>query len=166
MLFQEYNIGVCKYLYNYITINLVALSKQSYYNKIDKLSKTFDSVFGPECRINMGKNAKFEEYLHKGKYLPYRRYYIRDYLAGAVLGIDHKFALQQNEQKMHTNINGLILFNKNKIDNYLKEFYFNLITDERKPPKHGVGYEEGFNDGKNLKIGESIDGLKPKAYIP
>ena len=62
----------------------------------------------------MGKNAKFEEYLHKGKYLPYRRYYIRDYLAGAVLGIDHKFALQQNEQKIHTNINGLILFNKNR----------------------------------------------------
>jgi len=159
------NIGVCKYLYNYITINLAALSKQSYYGKIDAYAKQADEKYGVAFRKNLGKDAKFEEFLHKNKYIPYRRYYIRDYLAGAVEGIDTKFAIQQREQSKQAGVNGLILFNKAKLDEYILQFHGKLFSDDSKVPKRGQGYNEGYSDGKNLRIGEGIDGLKAKAYI-
>lgn len=159
------NIGVCKYLFNFITINLVTLSKSSYYSELDRLN-TLLGINGDYCADNnITSIPEFEEHMHKGKYIPYRRYYIRDYLAGAVIGIDTKFARQQAEQSKAANVNGLILFNKEKINDYIKQFHPNLETEKSREKKRGKGFYEGYLGGLNLHIGEGLDGVKSKAEL-
>lgn len=152
------NIGVCKYLYNFISINLVVLSKKSYYNKLEELNNKLSEYYGYSFKDKLGK--LFEEYLHKNKFMPYRRYYIRDYLAGAVIGINTKFSLQQSQQSQEFGMSGLILFNAEKIKDYMNEFHSDVIYYGNKEIKRGLGYSEGYMDGCNLKIGEALEFTK------
>ena len=145
------NIGVCNYLYNFIRINLVTLSKISYYKEIETL------------RNKIGRNVS-EEFLHKNKLLPYRRYYIRDYLAGAVIGIGVKLKLQQ-EANSNKGLMGLMLCNKEEIVDYMNINYSNLETVDFKKIKRGKGYKEGYDGGLNLKIGEAIEADKVIGYL-
>lgn len=158
------NIGVCRYLYNFITINLIALSKTSYYGKVDEWDKKLSGRFTVEELAAQGYTS-FEEVLHKNKLLPYRRYYIRDYLAGAVQGIEAKFAEQQRRQREATNMNGLVLFNKEKLDQYMMEFHPYISVNKSKTIKRGQGYLEGYEGGYNMKIGEALDSNKEKSML-
>ena len=157
------NLDIVKYLYNFITINLTSLSKVSYYGKLEEWNVKLTKHYGYDVKAKYGK--QFEEVIHKNKYMPYRRYYIRDYLAGAVLGINAKMAFAQSEQSKNANINSVILFNKDKIDNYLVKHHPNLTTIKDKSVKRGQGYNEGYNDGYNLRVGEALGGVKENAEL-
>jgi hypothetical protein len=157
------NLDIVKYLYNFITINLSSLSKVSYYGKLEECNVKLTAHYGYDVKAKYGK--KFEEIIHKNKFMPYRRYYIRDYLAGAVIGINNKMAFAQSEQSKNTNINSVILFNKDKIDNYLVKYYPNLTKIKDKSIKRGQGYDEGYNDGYNLHIGDALGGVKDKVVL-
>jgi hypothetical protein len=149
------NINVCIYLYNFIRINLISLSKISYYTEIQSLEKRLSDNSGFSVSEHLGD--KLEEYLHKNKLLPYRRYYIRDYLAGAVSGINTKFFYEREKERDNQGMMSLIISNKADIDLYINDKYPNLTTEKIKKIKRCASYDKGFNDGKNLKIGESID---------
>ena len=96
--------------------------------------------------------------------LPYRRYYIRDYLAGAVIGIGVKLKLQQ-EANSNKGLMGLMLCNKEEIVDYMNINYSNLETVDFKKIKRGKGYKEGYDGGLNLKIGEAIEADKVIGYL-
>ena len=124
------NVGVCIYLYNFIRINLIMLSKVSYYTEMGEWNEKLSEHYGYNVGDHLGKG--FEEYLNKNKYMPYRRYYIRDYLAGAVQGIGTKFELQQQEQKKGAGMMDLILSNQDEIKDYIASAYPNLTTSVSK----------------------------------
>jgi hypothetical protein len=149
------NINVCIYLYNFIRVSFISLSKISYYTEINSLEKKLSDNCGFSVSERLGD--KLEEYLHKNKLLPYRRYYIRDYLAGAVSGINTKFFYEREKERDNHNMMSLIISNEAEVDLYMEDNYPNLTSVKSKETKRCASYDKGYNDGKNLKIGESID---------
>jgi hypothetical protein len=149
------NINVCTYLYNFIRMNFISLSKVSYYTEIDSLEKRLSVDCGFSVAERLGD--KLEEYLHKSKLLPYRRYYIRDYLAGAVSGVNTKFYYEREKERDNQGMMSLIISNEAEVNSYINEKYPNLVSSKSKEPKRCDSYDKGYNDGKNLKIGQPID---------
>lgn len=149
------NIGVCIYLYNFIRMNLISLSKVSYYTEINTIESKLTKYNGFSVAKHFGD--KLEEYLHKEKLLPYRRYYIRDYLAGGVVGINAKFNSERENQRSNVGMMSLIISNNAAVDLYISEKYPDLVASKVKKTKRGESYYKGYNDGKELKIGEALE---------
>ncbi len=120
------NVDIVHYLFNYLSIGLIRLSRESY----KSLSK--------EKRNN------------------YRSAYLKSFLLGAVDGIDVKLKESLNKSNYKEQVQGLILYNDKALEKFINEKVPNIKTRALRSVNIGEGYEEGFESGKNYSINKPL----------
>lgn len=119
------NVDTVTYLYNYLSVGLLRLA-QEHYNQLDTWEKH-----------------------------GYNRYaYLKDFLLGAVKGVNAKLQEQKDfEAQKNSKVTALVLYNDKALAKYAEEVITGLKKG-RKPKTItvGHGYGTGYKVGKNYKI--------------
>jgi len=86
-----------------------------------------------------------------------RHTYLKNYLKGAIDGINVKLYLQQQAAKKGTpGVSDLILYNDKALDQYRKEKLPKLYKDSTRKMEPGLGYENGYDDAKNIDLNKKL----------
>jgi hypothetical protein len=118
------NVDTVVWLFNFINIALLRLSKDSY------------------CAIPMDR-----------RFLTTRRAYIQSFLVGAVHGLDKKLQLQREEQARNAKMHDLIVYNAKALETYLQIIVPNIKPGKGFGKTDlGMGYREGYETGKGLTV--------------
>lgn len=123
------NVDIVVYLYNFLSIGLLRIAQENHVKLSDEEKKT------------------------------YNRYsYLKDFLIGAVSGINEKLKKEREEaSQLDCKITSLIVCNKEVLNQYIQErFAGNVKKTNMKSVKVGSAYQEGFQVGKNYKVGERL----------
>lgn len=126
------NISVCIYLHKFFNSTLLELSIKSY-------MKMCDERLGGQDPSKAQKNK-----------------YLNEYLLDGVHGIAYKMRMQKEEAMNNAKVSDLILINDTDVQKYVDEKYPNLRKSRGGSYNPmGSGYSNGFNDGSNIKTGNS-----------
>lgn len=153
------NVAVVIYLYKFIQAQLKALSGKGYSDAIISLNEDFKIGRGEDMIKTLGGKIKFEQWACRTGRLAWRKVWVRNWLLGAVQGIDVKLTRQRQEEAARNNtMKGLMIVNNNQLELYMKETQPDLkITDLNKGDMTKQGFFEGFETGNNLKIYNAIE---------
>ena len=153
------NVGVVIYLYKFIQRSLKELSGKGYSDAILNLNEQYALYGGIDFIKVYGGKIKAERVMCRRGILAWRKVWVRNWLLGAVQGIDVKLTLQRQEAAAKNNtMMGLMVQNNDKLQAYMKETQPDLETkDLNQGDQKKQGFIEGYHTGKNLSIYNAID---------
>lgn len=155
---QAENIAVVTYLYNFIQPILKELSGKGYSDAIIKLNN-FYKAHGRDYITQLGGKIKAEQYFCKQGVLAWRKVWVRNFLLGAVQGIDVKLTQQRIDAAAASNqMMGLMVINQNQLEKYIADTQPDLkIKNLKTGDDNKGGFVEGYKVGRNLEIYKAID---------
>jgi hypothetical protein len=126
---REENVDTVVWLYNYLGVNLSKIAFKKF-KELDKVSKA--------------------------KYTRFR--FLKDFLLGAVLGLQSQFKKQQEEHALVEKITALIKSNIEVLDKYIDKKFPNIpeASVSKNSHKAGSAYVDGFIVGENISLGAAL----------
>ncbi len=124
---REENVDTVVYLYHYLVVGLTQLALKAH------------------------KNATRE------KLMGYTRYnFLKDFLIGAVHGLNEKFTEQNKAHKFADKIDALMVLNTEALSKFIKQANPNIKKGRTKSTSVGAAYGDGLEAGKSLSIGKPL----------
>lgn len=127
------NVDTVVWMYNFLSIGLLRLAQEAHVKR-----DTMDQVMYRQNRYS----------------------FLKDWLIGAVVGLDRKFRLQREQSAHAEQIGGLVLFNKEALDRYLKIQNPSVRTVKMKTINVGTAYVKGVEAGENYSINPPLGRTK------
>lgn len=119
------NVDTVVWMYNFLSIGLLRLAQEAHVNRNE-----FDQIMYGQNRYS----------------------FLKDWLIGAVVGLNRKFRLQR-EQSVHAEeIGGLVLYNREALDRFLKQEDPKVKSVRMKQINVGSAYAKGVKAGENYNI--------------
>lgn len=101
--------------------------------------------------------AKKEAYLYK-----------RDWLFGAIKGIEYKLTAERKANQSEQ-LNALIIYNDKALNRFIQIKHPVIKTSKVNPysqsAKFNQAYVDGYNTGKQFNVNKPLDNLKPQKQI-
>lgn len=130
------NVDTVVWLYNYLSIGLLRLAQENH--------------------VALPAKTK----------LLYNRYaFLKDFLMGAIVGIEEKLEAQTLASAQANQIQGLMVINKAALGEYLKKTDPTVRTVKQKMIYVGSGYNDGVEAGRNYSIGKPLDAAEAQKLI-
>lgn len=130
------NVDTVVWLYNYLSIGLLRLAQ--------------------EHHVALPTEMK----------LYYNRYaYLKDFLMGAVNGLDQKLEAQRLASAQANKLTGLMVINKDALKKFVETTRPGIKTSKSKPISVGSGYRHGIKAGLNYSIGKPIEAAEIQKLI-
>ena len=132
-----FNVDTVVYMYNFLSVGLLRIAQENHV-KLPDIEKKL-----------------------------YNRYaYLKDFLLGAVAGINVKLRDDQLRAAQENNkVTALVLVNKEALDKYKDEVITGTRNTKMKTVKVGHGYETGYEVGKSYNIVDPLEQAKAKSAI-
>lgn len=128
------NVDSVVWLYNFLSTGLLRLAQQAHVNR------TMDE------KIFYGNN---------------RYSFLKDWLIGAVTGFDAKLEAQRQAAAKASQMNALMVINKDALNRYADTKIANLKPGRKSKPIYvGSAYEKGYEVGRNYSINKPLTAAK------
>jgi len=123
------NVDSVVWLYNFLSTGLLRLAQEAHVNRTSE---------------------------HIMMYGDRRYAFLKDYLIGAVVGIDRKLDRQKRESVHAEQITALMVVNKEALGKFLKSQDPTVRTVKMKPMRVGAAYRDGLVAGENYNINKPL----------
>ena len=127
------NVDTVVWMYNFLSIGLLRLAQEAHVKR-----DTMDQVMYGQNRYS----------------------FLKDWLVGAVVGLDRKFRLQREKSAHAEQIGGLVLFNKEALAKFLKTPDPKVKAVKMKTINVGSAYGKGIEAGENYNINPPLGRTK------